>query len=291
MLKRSGITLLAAAIAVAIVVGLAGSAFARKSPLEGQPDVRHKYELRQLRFEVAPTFEATVQADYKHTISGGIKLEYHLSDSLSFGGLIFLGTGLNTQLTDAVSGSLKDTEEPNNPTPTRKEFEDHLNTMPVHGGAGVTFTPWFGKISLFSKLYLAFDVYLSGGFGFANLENKYKNTNPGGGPNDYCGKQKDGTITDANGQTQDVFNDPRNDCPYNSGFQPGVQVGAGMHVFINKWIALDVSFRDYFFKDNPSGQDFNADLIVDDKDPRFLGHLFVGVGVSLFLPARVKISR
>ena len=80
MLKRFGITLLAAATALA----LPGTAFARKSPLEGQPDVRHKYELRSLRFEVAPTFEATVQADYKHTVSGGLKIEYHLTDSLSF---------------------------------------------------------------------------------------------------------------------------------------------------------------------------------------------------------------
>ena len=79
MLKRFGITLLAAAFGFGAVAALPGPAFARKSPLEGQPDVRHKYELRQLRFEVAPTFEATVQADYKHTVSGGLKLEYHLT--------------------------------------------------------------------------------------------------------------------------------------------------------------------------------------------------------------------
>ena len=278
MLKRFGITLLAAATAVA----LPGSAFARKSPLEGQPDVRHKYELRTLRFEVAPTFEATVQADYKHTVSGGLKLEYHISDSLSFGGMIFFGTGINTQLTDAVKNSLGDTVEPFDPTPTKDQFTQHLNTMPLHGGAGVTFTPWFGKISLFSKLYLAFDVYLSGGFGFASLKNEFGEDN--------CAPKQDGTRTDATGMSVPVFDDPRNDCPWNSGFQPGVQVGAGMHIFINKWIALDLSFRDYFFKDNPSGQDFNADRQVDDSDPRFLGHLFVGVGVSLFLPPKVKIS-
>ena len=40
-----------------------------------------------------------------------------------------------------------------------------------------------------------------------------------------------------------------------------------------------------------SGQDFNADRQVDSTDPRFLGHLFVGVGVSLFLPPKVKISQ
>jgi len=278
MLKRSGTALLAAAVALAVPA----SAFARKSPLEGQPDVRHKYELRTLRFEVAPTFEATVQADYKHTVSGGLKLEYHISDSLSFGGLIFFGTGIDTQLTEAVTNSLGNTADMNDPTPTRDQFTQHLNTMPLHGGAGVTFTPWFGKIALFSKLYLAFDVYLSGGFGFASLKNEFGKDN--------CEPVQDGTRTDANGVQQPVFDDPRNDCPWNSGFQPGVQVAAGMHIFMSKWVALDLSFRDYFFKDNPSGQDFNADRQVDSSDPRFLGHLFVGVGISLFLPPKVKIS-
>jgi outer membrane beta-barrel protein len=157
--------------------------------------------------------------------------------------------------------------------------------MPIHGGAGVTFTPWFGKISLFSKLYLAFDVYLSGGFGFAMLENEFGE--------DYCAPVKDRDAVDpANPEaTIPVFDDPRNDCPYNSGFKPGVQLGAGMHIFINKWAAIDVSFRDYFFQDNPSGQDFNADRKVDDSDPRFLGHLMVGIGISFFLPPKVRVSR
>jgi outer membrane beta-barrel protein len=278
MLKRFGITLLAAATALA----LPGTAFARKSPLEGQPDVRHKYELRSFRFEVAPTFEATVQADYKHTVSGGLKIEYHLTDNLSFGGMIFFGGSINTQLTDAVYNSLGDTSTRNDPTPSRSQFTQHLNTMPLHGGAGVTFTPWFGKISLFSKLYLAFDVYLSGGLAFAQLKN--------GMDVDNCAPKQDGTFRDATGTDQPLFDDPRNDCAYNSGFKTGVQVGAGMHIFMNKWIALDISFRDYLFKDNPSGQDFNADRKVDGDDPRFLGHLFVGVGVSLFLPPKVKIS-
>jgi outer membrane beta-barrel protein len=279
MLKRFGITLLAATTAVAVP----SVAFARKSPLEGQPDVRHKYELRTLRLEIAPTFEATVQADYKHTVSGGLKLEYHITDSLSFGGMVFFGTGIDTQLTTAVNGSLQPTRDPNDPAPSQADFKDHLNTMPLHGGAGVTFTPWFGKISMFSKLYLAFDVYVSGGFGFASLKNDLSEDN--------CDPTVDSTTMDAEGNPVNVYSDPRNDCAFNSGFKPGVQLGAGMHVFINKFIALDISFRDYFFKDNPSGQDFNADLKVDDSDPRFLGHLFVGVGLSFFVPPKVKISR
>lgn len=270
---------LAIAFAAAAVTLAPAAASARKSPLEGQPDVRNKYELRLMRFEVSPTFEATVQADYKHTISGGLKLEYHITDSLSFGGLIFFGTGVNTSLTDNVADSLENTYPAGDPTPTKDEFLTHLNTMPLHGGVGVTFTPWFGKISLFSKADLAFDIYVSGGLGFAQLKNEWDQ--------EQCSRQSDGV--DANNMP--IFTDPNNDGPCNDGFKLGAQAAAGMHIFFNKWIALDISFRDYFFTDNPSGGDFDADRDVDSDDPRFLGHLFVGVGLSFFLPPKVKISK
>ncbi len=34
--------------------------------------------------------------------------------------------------------------------------------------------------------------------------------------------------------------------------------------------------------------DFTADLAVTDDDPRFMTHLFAGVGISVLLPIKVK---
>jgi outer membrane beta-barrel protein len=270
---------LVAAITTITLLAVPTVASAREDILKGQPDVRNKYEYRAQRFELAPTFEMTVNADYKHAVSGGIKAEYHLSDSLSFGASIFFGTGIDTALTGQVSNSLPDSHGPDgDPTPTRAEFEDHLNTIPLHGSVHATFTPWFGKMALFGKGFVAFDLYVTGGFGFANLK-----TNWG---EDNCAPEADGQV---NGM--DVFDDPRNDCPYNSGFRPGVMIGVGMHVYLSKWIALDIAFRDYFFNDNPSGQDANKDGQVDSSDPRFLGHLFYGVGISFMLPPKIKVTR
>ena len=51
--------------AVALLsLGLATPALAqtRTSPLDGQPAVRHKVELRDHRFEITPTFEASISA-------------------------------------------------------------------------------------------------------------------------------------------------------------------------------------------------------------------------------------
>jgi outer membrane beta-barrel protein len=264
---------LAGALAGILTLSLPAVAGARKSPLTGQPAVRHKEELRKGRFEVAPTFEGSVAADYQHTLSGGLKAEYHLSDTLAIGGLIFFGAAITTALFDSIEGSL-----PNNnsdyPTPSTDQAKTHVNSIPLHGGVHATFTPWFGKMALFGKSFLSYDIYFSGGFGFAQTSNTFD-------------KADDFVETVPMGGTPD----PRNDGPHNAGFQPGAEFGGGLHVYFNRWIALDLSMRDYWFKDNPSGLDNTGDFKVTDADRAFTNHLFVGVGVSFMLPPKAKISR
>jgi len=68
----------------------------------------------------------------------------------------------------------------------------------------------------------------------------------------------------------------------------GLYLGGGIHVFLSDFIALDLTVRDYAFSDNPSGADYDANLYVDDKDSRFIHHLFFGVGVSIMFPTTVK---
>jgi outer membrane beta-barrel protein len=255
----------------------------RTSPLEGQPAIRHKMELRAGRFELTPTFEATISADFKQTYAFGAKLDYHLNDWLSVGALIFYGVDANTGLMDQIVNSLPAPGTPNTfPTPTQDQALQHANTMPLHGAVAVTFTPWAGKMGIFGKAFINYDIYIQGGLGFAQTKN------------DFGGNDTD-TICDQNCSDPDpkkqIFNDPRNDGPHNAGFQPGLMVGGGIHLFFNGWAALDISFRDYLFTDNPGGLDYNADLQVTGDDRRFLSHLFVGVGLSMYLPMKENISR
>jgi outer membrane beta-barrel protein len=265
--------------ALLAVLGSSGVAAAdRVSPLEGQPAVRHKYELRSSRFEITPTFEASISAPWKNTFSGGLKLEYHITDALSLDVLGFYGTSINTGLMNQVVDSLP-AAHGTDPTPSKTDAEQHANRIPIHGGAGLTLTPWFGKLSLFSRAFLAWDFYLTGGFGFAKTEN------------DWTGDDNAVTCDAGCDTANKVYSDPRNDGPHNAGFNPGVQFGAGMHVFFSEFAALDLYVRDYMFTDNPSGLDFNHDDKVDDADRRFLSHLFVGVGIAFYLPGSAKISK
>jgi outer membrane beta-barrel protein len=271
---------LAAALAVPTIATTSIAQADRVSPLEGQPAVRHRLLLVKGRFEVAPTFESSINADYRHTIGGGAKFEYHLSDMLSFGVVGIFGTSFNTGLTKRIIETLPETSQ-GDPTPTQNQYEQHLNKMPIHGAAYISVTPWYGKLAAFGKAFVNFDFYFQAGLSFASLTAECDNA--------VCDDPNPGLLDPANGITPD--NNPNNDPTLNDGSRVGLYVGGGLHVFLNNWIALDLTVRDYLFSDNPSGLDFDADLAVEEEDARFLNHLFMGVGVSLFFPMQAKRTR
>ncbi|MFH0900831.1 MAG: hypothetical protein V2A73_09405 [Pseudomonadota bacterium] len=257
----------------------------RTSQLQGQPGIRHKQLMRFHRFELAPTMEMTVAAEYKHTLALGVKAEYHLTDSLAFGVMLFPGfafdTGLGSKIRTALVG---ESGEDVDPTPSQSQYDTHLNTIPLHGAVHATVTPWIGKMALFGKAYLNFDVYFQGGLAFAQTENSWKGA-PGVDEDEksiFCPNAK---------AEEKCFKDPRNDNPQNDGFNPGLLLGGGIHTYVGRWLAVDLSFRDYMFSDNPSGLDYDANRKVDKGDRRFLNHFFFGIGVSILLPTRVTISR
>lgn len=269
-------------VAVAAGIGVPAEAFAdRKNPLDGQPAVRHRKLLVKHRFEVTPSFESTVNAEFKHTMGAGLKLEYHLSDMLSIGGVGFYGGSFNTGLSKKIKGTLPNhgTVDPNDPdpTPTNQEFEQHLNKMPIHGAVFVSITPWYGKLAAFGKAFVPFDFYFQGGLSFAQLTNACTTQ--------VCSDMEVGVL-DPDRNLPD--NDPNDDPPLNDGFKPGLYLGGGIHVFVTDAIAIDFTVRNYLFSDNPSGLDFDADLKVEGEDRRILNHLFMGVGISILLPFDVK---
>jgi outer membrane beta-barrel protein len=255
----------------------------RTNGLEKDVAVRHRRLLVKNRFEFTPLFESSIDADYMHTIGGGLKLEYHLSDMLSIGVVGVASASIHTALTDKILNSnLPSAPDPAMPrVPTHDEFLDHLNTMPFHGAAYVSITPWYGKLAAFSQAFVAFDFYFQGGLSFAQLNSNC--------PTSVCSDTHPGTTMG----TEPPDLNPNNDPPQNSGFKPGLYLGGGIHVFLSDFLALDLTVRDYAFSDNPSGADYNADLYVGNNknlgdDNRFIHHLFFGAGLSVLLPTTVK---
>jgi len=260
----------------------------RLNSLHTDKAVRHRRLLVSGRFEASPLFESTINPEFQHIVGGGLKLEYHLSDMLSIGGVGVGSTQFNTKLTDRIVPTLESSPNDMTREPSQDEFTSRLNTMPVHGAAYVSLTPWYGKLAAFSQAYVAFDFYFQAGVSYAQLKSDC--------PSNVCddpapGKPRPGTMP---GETIPPDNNPNNDPPLNNGTRVGLYLGGGIHVFLNDFLALDLAVRDYAFSDNPSGADYNADLFVGkndatgDDDNRFLHHLFFGAGVSIMFPTTVR---
>jgi len=271
------------AAAALVTAGLANQAQAdgrRQNTLASDVAVRHRRLLVAKRFELTPLFESTINADFRHIVGGGAKLEYHLGDMLSIGVIGVGSTALDTKLVDKIRPTLEMDADPKTREPSQAEFMDRLNTMPIHGAAYVSLTPWYGKLAAFSQAYVAFDFYFQAGLAFAQLKSDC--------PATVCNDDGQSHLDPATGDTIPPDNNPNNDRPLNDGSRVGLYLGGGIHVFLNDFLALDLTVRDYAFTDNPSGADFNADLFVSNADNRFLHHLFFGVGISVMLPTTVK---
>jgi outer membrane beta-barrel protein len=283
-------------LAALLGLSIAGTASAddfgpnrRTNSLHTDVAVRHRRLLVKHRFEITPLFESTINADFQHTLGGGLKLEYHLSDMFSIGAIGVFSGSIDTSLLQKLkSGAAALPMAPDGRQPSEEQFLDHLNQMPVHGAAYLSVTPWYGKLAAFSSAYVAFDFYFQGGVSVAQLT--------GNCPASVCSDKYPGqSHTDPS--TMDTIppdNDPNNDPPLNTGTRVGLYLAGGIHVFLNDFLALDLTIRDYAFSDNPSGADYNADRFVGynsktgEDDNRFLHHLFFGAGVAIMLPTTVK---
>jgi outer membrane beta-barrel protein len=272
--------LLASALALT-VIGSAHEAAAdrRENSLSKDVAVRHRRLLVKSRLEVTPLFESTINADYRYVVGGGLKLEYHLTDKWSIGVIGVGSTSINTGLVNKIESTLSD--NPSDPRePSKTEYEDHLNSMPFHGAAYLSLTPWYGKLAAFSQAYVAFDFYFQAGVAFAQLKSDC--------PTSVCSDMSPGVSTKSGTDTIPPDENPNNDPPLNNGGRVGLYLGGGIHVFLNDFLALDLTVRDYAFSDNPSGADYNADLAVTSADNNFLHHLFFGAGLSVMLPTKLK---
>jgi outer membrane beta-barrel protein len=270
-------------LAVVAVLALSAEVYAdgrRTNTLATDVAVRRRRLLVKSRFELAPLFESTINADFRHIVGGGAKLEYHLGDMLSVGVVGVYSTALDTKLVDKIRPTLEMNSDPKTREPSQAEFMDRLNKMPLHGAAYVSLTPWYGKLAAFSQAYVAFDFYFQAGLSFAQLKSDC--------PTNVCNDDGLSHLDPTTGDTIPPDNNPNNDRPLNDGNRIGLYLGGGIHVFLNDFLALDMTVRDYAFTDNPSGADFNADLLVSNADNRFLHHLFFGVGISVMLPTTVK---
>src|ERR1700694_3081786 len=89
---------------ILLLAGLGGASASadRKLPLEGQPPIRHKVELRKFRFEATPQFMVSLNQDFRPYLRGGLALQFYFTDWLAVGAQFAGGGGVDTGLTSKI---------------------------------------------------------------------------------------------------------------------------------------------------------------------------------------------
>lgn len=260
-----------------LLLPVAPAAAARRNPLAGQPAVRHRVEMRKLRLELSPLFVTSINQDFKHAFGPGLKLQFHILDWLAVGVEGAYTLNSRTALDDAVRGQLPTGPASSYTTPPQPNVgihDEHLLGINYLGSVYAALTPFSGKISLFSALFLSYDLYGLVGFGLVHYAQDHCCTKNEAPPQDPT------VVGDPNVQNGALF----------AGNRYGPMAGVGVHLFFNEWIGVHLELRDYIVSANPSGLDTNYDRRLTSDDESIQNNLFFGVGLTLMLPPKARIS-
>lgn len=260
---------IAACLALLAVVGESGALAQRKNPLEGQPAVRNRYELRNHRFEVGPSFGFSLNRGLRNAFTMGVKLQYNITDWLAAGADFGFGVGFDSGLAGEIEAQYDTQGEQ---TAWRDQIKPRFSNIRMLGDIRASFTPLQGKMGVFGKLFVNYDLFGFVGLGMAMLSNDFEG---------------DSSVDNVS-----------------QGFRVGPAFGIGMHVYFTHYLSLGLEIKDVIFSDNETGQDqtrglsdaeINANpkfkILVDGDDSSFENHWMFGLNVTVILPLEAKMSR
>lgn len=238
-----------------LVVLVAGSAWAQSkfTNLEDEPAIRNKLELRDDRVEVVPQGAFTLNSGLRQHFTFGARLRYHLSDVFALGISGF--AGLSTP-TGTFAGILElrgvgNEAGLNNGDPALDDLR-RVREVKFGGSLDGEFTPIYGKMSLFGKVFFRYD--LSAILGVAVVA------------------------------TDEIVDLVQNDEALR--FIPGPTFGLGLRFFLNDFLALNTEIRDTLVLDN-----FDGGLVGNEPNAELNNFATFSLGLSVFFPTLPKISK
>ncbi len=279
------VKLLPSFFALGLVVGVATTASAeRRNPLAGQPAIRNKVELRKVRFEITPQFLVGINQDYRHSFGPGANLTFHITDWLGIGVQGSYNFNTDTALEDKVRSQLPDESKGAvyaypGPQPTLQIHDSHVLSLNGLLSAYAQLTPFTGKFALFSAAFFRYDLYADVGLGVVHYSQNARPSQDAIVNHPISGVDNP-PVGDPNTENAAIF----------AGWKVGGMIGVGAHIFFNDFIGLQIELRDYIVGANPGGGDVNGDRHLTSKDQGVQNNIFFGLGVTVMLPPKAKIT-
>jgi len=292
-MRKSILSLSLAAAVAALALGYAPSVSAQEvqitGPLAGAPAVRRLRIYRQGRFEITPQAAFTLTDEYSRTIGFGASATYHFTDWLGIGAWgFFAPIHVDTGLTDQIAAIGQTADSNRLSLPSNGGFPNQIGTINWGAALQVVFIPLRGKLSLFQKLFIDADFFITGGAAFIGVEERGE-TGPG-----LCRRDPMTGVLDETSCTLS-----QTDRASRVAITGTFSVGLRLHV--NEWMALNIEWRALPFAWNTSGADVDgrndlagdsgfADGLVDERDRAFhFNHMFI-LGWTFYLPIKARIS-
>jgi len=307
------LTVLAATLAAVTLLPDAAHA-KRKSPLEGKPVVVRKLELRKLRVGITPFVGMSISQPFVHKGYVGGKLHFDFTDWIGIKGMFAMGIinkdakllrGLNaegglpvgTEPMTEGNNTLAPVRTPNdfnNPAPLRQDFQAGLTRNQFLASLDVVFTPFSGKLGLFSGIFTEYDLYLFGGLGLSNWQKHYKDAKSTA---DALGNLN----TDPKSSTycrQDEASEVNRECflhpvKADTGIKVGPSFGGGIHIFVADFAAINVDVQDIMSLNNIAGLNSTTTDVpptVDKSDRNWNHNVMMSLGVTFYFPPKAKRS-
>jgi outer membrane beta-barrel protein len=313
-------------VALFAVAGLwTNEAQAKKGPLEGEPIVRKRLEHRKFRFQLTPYVGMSLSQPFVHMGYVGAKATFHFADWLGVRGTFGYGVvPVDSKLLRAVNdGGLPEGYAPGttdpalpggtacpdspgggapcrsiqhdaNPAPLLHDFRAGLVRAQWQSSLDVVFTPFSGKLGLFSAIFTNYDIYLFGGLGLVGYSKHYGDrstseileldTRPevGGAPNPaYC---QQGNL----GQNAECILHP---VSADTGVKVGGSFGGGLNLFLTDWVAINLEVQDIVTAVNLTGLNATVDEVnpvVDRRDRDVFHNVTFQLGARFYLPPKAK---
>lgn len=301
------------------------SAAKKKGPLEGEPIVRKKIQLRKFRFQLTPYVAMSLSQPFVHMGYVGAKATFHFADWIGVRGTFGYGiVPLESKLLRAINngglpgGYASGTTDPDltvnpdnpdattcagaapcrnngevdNPAPLLHDFRAGLVRAQWQASVDAVFTPFAGKLGLFSSIFTEYDIYIFGGLGLVN----------------YAAHYNDESTSDQNGLSDDVgaegfCNDPSLGGAQNpecllhpvqadTGVKVGGSFGGGINLFAGvPWVAINFEIQDIVTGVNLAGLNTTIDDVpprVNNSDRDVFHNVTFQLGARFYFPFKAK---
>jgi outer membrane beta-barrel protein len=328
MKKTLKLSLTAAAICGAGMFLLPSEALAKKpGVLEGKPVVVDRLELRKFRAQIVPMVGISLSQPFVHKGLVGAKLRFDFTDWIGIRGSFMYGAvdvegkllkalndgGLPTGTADPAGQNLMAGEGPyrpqaelDNPSALRHDFRAGLTKLQWQASLDLAFTPFAGKLGLFSAVFTEYDIYIFGGLGLVNWARHYPEGAIGSTSTSDLLALPNSVDPELDNYCEDLAGEANSECllhPVNpdTGVRVGGSFGAGLHLFITDWMSINPEVHDIVVAHNDAGLNAtitdvppvvsNGKMEGNATDRVARHNVSFNLGFAFYLPPKAKRSR